>query len=332
MIPAFVRGAISNVFTAWDEQGRFHEEGQRNLIDYLLDAGSVSTFFVRSGMGQMYAYEYDDVKRMASLACTHIGDRAPVLVGASGIWDRNFDRRPDPETFTRQAVELSRFAEDQGAAGVVHTMPEALVPSNGQTHADVILRYFERISEAVTIPIVLYQPPGTRPEYCVTIELAERLAEIPGVTAMKVSTVDAQYIYNLCYAMVPRGFAFIAGSECAFLAALYAGASACIGQGCTLNPVIIKAMQDRYEAGDRDGAIEAQRSTNMLVEKGVATVEWFKRYISARGYPVPPYARDMGANPYVGNPAPLTAEAGEAFTRIFEAELAKYDTVPPRRG
>ena len=331
MTDFFVRGAISNVFTVWDDQGRFDADGQRNLLDYLHDAGSISTYFVRSGMGQMYAYEYDDVKQMAATACKHMAGKAPVLVGAAGIWDKNYDKRPNPELFFKQAVELSQFAEQQGAAGVVHTMPEALMPVAGESHADLIVRYFERISEAVTIPIWLYQPPGTQKEYCVDMALAERLADIPHVAAMKVSTTDAQYIYNLCYAMVPRNFKFIAGSECAFLTALYAGASACIGQGCTLNPATILAIQDLYDAGNQEGALEAQRSTNYLVEVGVSSVEWFKRYITERGYPVSTCARDMGKNPYVGSPAPLTQEQYEGFKKVFEEELLKFDTVPPTR-
>ncbi|HRK35969.1 MAG TPA: hypothetical protein PLJ47_15340, partial [Candidatus Hydrogenedentes bacterium] len=115
------------------------------------------------------------------------------------------------------------------------------------------------------------------------------------------------------------------------LAALYAGASACIGQGCTLNPVTVKAIQDCYEAGDQQGAIDAQRSTNYLVEIGVATVEWFKRYISERGYPVPTAARDMGANPYVSGAARLTQDAYESFRSLYEAELETFGFTPPRR-
>lgn len=331
MTDSFVRGAISNVFTVWDDQGRFDADGQRNLLDFVYLNGSVCSYFVRSGMGQMYAYEYDDVKKMAETACEHMAGKGPVVVGTSGIWDRNLDKRPDPEVFTRQTVELSQFAEQQGAAGVVLTLPEALAPKDGETHADTIVRYFERIGASINIAILLYQPPGTRPEYCVNMELAARLAEIPHVTAMKVSTVDAEYMYNLCYTMVPRGFGFIAGCETALLPALYAGACGCIGQGCTVNPVTIKAIQDRYMAGDREGAIEAQRSTNLLVEKGVATVEWFKRYITERGFPVSTYARDMGKNPYVSQPAPLTEEAYHSFKCILEAELEKYGSVPPKR-
>ena len=331
MTDSFVRGAISNVFTVWDDQGRFDADGQRNLLDFVFLNGSVCSYFVRSGMGQMYAYDYDDVKKMAETACKHMAGKGPVVVGTSGIWNRNLDKRPDPEVFTQQAVELSQFAEQQGAAGVVLTLPEALTPRDGETHADAIVRYFERIGSAINIAILLYQPPGTRPEYCVNMALAARLAAIPHITAMKVSTVDAEYIYNLCYTMVPRGFGFIAGSECAYLPALYAGAVGCIGQGCTVNPVTIKAIHDRYHAGDQQGALDAQRSTIMLVEKGVATVEWFKRYITERGFPVSTCARDMGKNPYVGTPAPLTQEAYTAFKIVLETELEKFGSIPPTR-
>jgi hypothetical protein len=105
---------------------------------------------------------------------------------------------------------------------------------------------------------------------------------------------------------------------------LYAGALACIGQGCTLNPSIINAIQDRYESGDRPGALDAQRSANHLVQQGVCTVEWFKRYCTEQGYPVPPYARSMGANPYFSPPGTLSHDAYHAFKRIYEAELARY--------
>ena len=41
MTDSLVRGAISNVFTVWDDQGRFDADGQRNLLDYVHLYGSV---------------------------------------------------------------------------------------------------------------------------------------------------------------------------------------------------------------------------------------------------------------------------------------------------
>ncbi|MBN2307673.1 MAG: dihydrodipicolinate synthase family protein, partial [Candidatus Hydrogenedentes bacterium] len=108
MIPEFVRGAIAPVFTAFNEDGTFDEAGQRNLLDFLLERGGISAFFLRSGMGQMYTFSYEDTEAIARTACSHLAGTAPALVGTTGIWDRDRTRRPNPAVFTQQAIELSR--------------------------------------------------------------------------------------------------------------------------------------------------------------------------------------------------------------------------------
>lgn len=324
MIPSFVRGPIANVFTCFNQDLTIDEAGQRNFIDFLKESNCISAYFVRSGMGQMYAYQYDEVKQMAKLACDHIGAQAPVLVGTSGIWDHNYDKRPDAATFTREACELSKYAEDCGAAGVVHTMPEAIVPKAGETIADVTMRYFETVCASVKIPVFLYQPPVTKKEYCVTIDLIRKLADIPNAAAIKVSSDSAQILLDLNWAIRGKDFAYIQGNECAFYTALGMGAKAVIGQGCCVNPSVLVALQDRFEKGDFAGAMDAQRSINYLVETSVCTVEWLKRYATEKGFPMQPYARDMANNPYYTHPAPLTDDQYKGYKVILEAELEKY--------
>ncbi len=330
MIPEYVRGPIAPVFTAFHEDGRFDPEGQRAFLDFLHQSGAISAYFVRSGMGQMYAFDYDDVKQMADTACGHLRDKAPVLVGATGIWDRNLDRRPDPKTFLEQAIELSKYAEGAGAAGVVHTLPEAIEPGPGETHADVILRYFEAIDRAVSVPIFIYQPPGTLPEYRVTVELAQRLADIPHVMGMKASTPDAAYILDITWATRDKDFGYIVGHEGAYYAGLHMGAHAVIGQGCCVNPQIVVAVEDRFRANDMIGAMDAQRSVNLLCEKSEKTQEFLKRYAAEQGFAVKPYGRSMKYNPYGGNvdETPLTREQYESYKALLESELAKYVEVP----
>ena len=111
------RGVIANVFTVFNDDLSIDDDGQRRFLDALVATRSNSAYFVRSGMVQMYTFDLDDVKQMARTACGHIGADAPVLVGAAGIWDRNRDKRPDPEKFTLEAIELSQYAEELGAAG-----------------------------------------------------------------------------------------------------------------------------------------------------------------------------------------------------------------------
>ena len=318
-------GVIANVFTAFNEDLTLDDDGQRHFLDFVLSANSNSAFFVRSGMGQMYTFGYEDVKQITRTACKHLAGKAPVLVGAAGIWDQNFDALPDPAVFTRQAVELSKYAEDQGAAAVVHTMPEAIKPKAGETEADVILRYFEAVSDAVNVPVVLYQPPATTKPYCVTVDLIQKLADMPKVHAIKVSTGDAGYILDLTWAVRGKNFVFIAGNECAFFAALCSGAKAVIGQGACVNPAVLKAVQDRYDAGDINGAMDAQRSTNLLVYESVHSVEFLKRYATENGHPVKPFRRPTFSQAYGANVTPnLPDSEYERYKALLQKELAKY--------
>ena len=54
---------------------------------------AASAPFVRSGMGQMFTFSYEDVQAMARTACSHLKGRA-VLVGTTGIWDRDRNNYP----------------------------------------------------------------------------------------------------------------------------------------------------------------------------------------------------------------------------------------------
>ena len=326
MIPDFLNGLIAPVFTAFDVSGRLDEAGQRALLDCLAAGGLIDAFFVRSGMGRMYAFDFDEVRQIARLAVNHMKGRTPVLVGATGVWDRDYDRRPDREEFTRQAVELSRYAEGIGAAGCVHTIPEAIAPEEGETAATVTLRYFETISQAVTIPVIIYQPPRTRPEYLMTPELMRELAALPNVAGMKASTPDAGFITDMIWATRGHDFAYIVGHETAWLAGLMLGARGVIGGGVCVNPQLLARVALRLEMGDFAGAMEAQQSVNRLCREVVDPVAFVKRLATEKGYPVGPWDRALKDNAYGPAEARLSEEDFERNKRLLVTELEQFAT------
>jgi dihydrodipicolinate synthase/N-acetylneuraminate lyase len=325
MIPSCARGVIANVFTAFKPDQSFDPDGQRHFLDGLLGQGPIDNFFVRSGMGQMYTYDYDEVREMIALACAHLGGKAPVLAGCAGIWDRDRDHRPDPAVFTRQAVELSQYAQEQGAAVAVHTLPEAILPGEGETTLDVTLRYLEAVTAAIQIPVVLYQPPGTDPAFHVTAETLPVIAAMPGVAAIKVSTSDAAIISDLCWSVRGMDFGYITGDERGLLAGLCMGSVGCIGQGCCVNPAVVRAIFDRQAAGDYTGALDAQRSVNLLTNRIGNAVEFLKRYFTEKGHPVHTTGRTRRNNAYAKYPyEPMTDAQYAEWKALFEAEYARY--------
>lgn len=324
-VPDYIRGSIAPTFTVFKDDGALDDAGQRRFMDFLFERGAISAFFVRSGMGQMYAFNKEDVKQITRNVCPHMRGKAPVLIGCSGIWDRNYDKRPDPGVFLSDAIELSRYAADYGADGVVHTMPEALLPHDGESIDDLIMRYFTAVCEAVPeTPVLIYQPPNTREEYCVTQERIARLADLGNLVGIKVSSVNGHYIFDLIRAVRGNMFGFIVGAETVFYAGLVAGARACIGQGATLNPQIIQAVLDRFLEGDIEGAAQAQEDVNELVNICPNAVDFMKRYATEHGYAVGLHARSAAGNPYMNDRVPMSDADYFAYKARYEELLERY--------
>jgi dihydrodipicolinate synthase/N-acetylneuraminate lyase len=327
-VPEFIHGCIAPVFTCFHENGDLDDAGQRNLLDFLHATDALSAYFVRSGMGQMYTFTLDETKQLAQNACSHMAGKGPVLVGCAGIWDRNRDKRPDPDQYISEALELSQYAEGVGAAGVVHTVPEGLDPAPGESIAAAVERYFTAVCGAVKIPVLMYQPPGTDTKYWLSPELLGSLAEIDNMMGLKVSNSDAAYTFDLIRAVRNKQFGYIAGDERAFYANLYAGAKAVIGQGTSLNPQILKLEQERFEAGDIAGVLEAQASVNLLCCTCRNPVDFLKRYANEQGFAMGRMARKITAHSYISDSSPLSEEEYETYKQILEGELARFGFAP----
>lgn len=323
-VPNYVRGSIAPTFTVFKEDGSLDDAGQRRFMDFLLERGSISAFFIRSGMGLMYTFSMEDTRQIARNVCSHLRGITPILVGCSGIWDRNYDRRPDPRVYVNQSIELGNYALEQGAAGVVYTVPEALEPASGETIQQMIERYFCTVCDQVSGPVFVYQPPNTLRDYEILPETLSRLADIDNFIGGKFSTADGFYTYELLRAVRGKHFGYIVGNETMFYAGLVAGAIACIGQGALLNPQILTAVYERYRSGNYSGMLLAQDAVNTLVSQGVNAVDFIKRYATEKGYDVPLYTRSQCNNPYMTDAEPITEEAYHKFKKIYEMELMPY--------
>jgi len=317
-------GAVAPTFTVFKENGALDDDGQRRLVDFLLLSESISAYFIRSGMGLMYTFSMEDVRQIARNLCKHLDGIAPVLVGTSGIWDRNYDRLPEPHVYIEQGIELGNYAMELGAAGAVYTVPECLKPHPGETEQEMIERYFQTICDRVPGPVFIYQPPGTLPEYLMQPPLFGRLADIKNMAGAKISSTDGYYTYEMMRAVRGKRFRYIVGCESMFYAGLGLGARACIGQATIVNPQIIKAMWERFCAGNYTGVLRAQDAINTLYQNSPNPVDFLKMYATEKGYTVPLYNRSQASNPYATDRAPITREEYVAFKMLYETELLPY--------
>ncbi len=294
MIPKLFTGVVTPLFTPCNPDMSLSQKGIAAIVRWLKGTGAVTTIFARSGVGGMYTFSYDDVKEMIDIVTSEAAGDIFVMPGTSGMYDRT-GAKPDPERYTSETIELSLYAQEKGADAVVIVMPMALSKEEGLPIEETIFRYFERVHNEIGLPMAIYNPPGLEVEYRITPELLSRLLGLERIWGLKYSTTDMGVFTGLAVASEGTDFGIIAGAEHAYLYVMVCGGLGVIGQGCGINPQILRAVFDRFMEGDIGGARQAQfdvlRALNACsgIPSALAGIYYFR----SKGLDVPLNARNV---------------------------------------
>lgn len=112
----------------------------RSLVDLLIAQG-VHALIVNAATSEFFLMDDAERRRAAEVVVEQANGRLPVLVGAGAPGTRN-------------SIAHARHAEAIGATGLL-IMPPYYVPHS----VDAILRHYVAISDAVSIPTMLYNNP-----------------------------------------------------------------------------------------------------------------------------------------------------------------------------
>jgi dihydrodipicolinate synthase/N-acetylneuraminate lyase len=296
----FLTGVIAPFWTPVDASGQLDLAGTRAMVDYLADTGAVRSVFGRSGMGKWHTFTIEEAKRFTDVlvpACRKRG--LGVLIGTMGeCLGREKGVRPDPQRYTEQSIELTNYVQKAGADAAVLVMPDML-PAEGIPPAEVVWQYFKTVHDATRFPLVLYQPGGTNPAYCLTAELMRRLVTLPRIVGLKLSTDKEEVFAPIAEVVRGSGFALIAGDESFYLRALELGACGVIGGGCMSWPEVLWAVGYYYRKGDMARARRAQETVWQLesIKREMDGCVLWKQVMIANGAKFQPYDRS-GTPPY----------------------------------
>lgn len=114
----------------------------RDFLDWQLEVG-VPGIIMLGSTGEFLTITEDERAAIVDTTVSHIAGRMPVLVGTMNA-------------YTPTAVRQSRQAEDLGADGLMILPPYYYTPTDNEVE-----RYYGAISEAVSVPIMLYNNPVT---------------------------------------------------------------------------------------------------------------------------------------------------------------------------
>jgi 4-hydroxy-tetrahydrodipicolinate synthase len=183
----------------------------------------------------------------------------PVIAGTGG-------------NSTREAIELTQYAAEVGAAASLQVVPYYNKPTQ-----EGLYRHFRAVAEAVDLPVILYNVPG-RTVADMTNDTVARLAEVPGVAGLKDATGDLPRASDLL-ARLPATFALYSGNDDSALALMAVGGHGVISVTANLAPREMAQLCRAALAGD----LKAARAINdrllplhlgLFVEPNPIPVKW----------------------------------------------------------
>ncbi len=135
-----LQGIYPILATTFHEDGSIDFESQASLVDYLLAAGAHGLgLFGNASEG--YALMGDERVELLHAIVKQVNGRIPLVVSSG-------------HTGTDAAVKLSREAQDLGASALMVLPPYFL-----KTDGDGLMFYYEEISKAIGIPIMVQDAP-----------------------------------------------------------------------------------------------------------------------------------------------------------------------------
>lgn len=138
---AIFTGAGVAIITPFNEDGSINFDAFGEIIEAQI-AGSTDAIIVCGTTGE--SSTMDDEEHIATIKyCVEkVAGRVPVIAGTGS-------------NCTREAVNMSKKAEEVGADGLL-----CVTPYYNKCTQEGLYQYYKAISDAVNIPIIMYNIPG----------------------------------------------------------------------------------------------------------------------------------------------------------------------------
>ena len=227
-----LKGICTAICTPFTEDGEnVDETALKNHIDSLLEAG-MHIILACGGTGEFAYLRSDERRRIVEIASKHIDGKAGFMVQSSAI-------------NTADAIGFSKHAEDFGADCLLILPPYFEGPDNSGVYY-----HYEKIAEAVNIPIMVYNIP-VHSGIDITPAFFKKLMEIDNIRYIKDSTGDLIRTQEL----LSNGAKVFNGGDPVAFYALLAGCPGCVWGGPNAMP---KEAVDLYECIVSDKLAEAR--------------------------------------------------------------------------
>jgi dihydrodipicolinate synthase/N-acetylneuraminate lyase len=164
-----IKGIIPAAPTIFTDTEELDLDGQRRVVDYLVD-GKSDAVCILANYSEQFSLSDEERELVMTATLDQAADRLPVCVTTSHF-------------SARIAARRSREAEERGAAMVM-----LMAPFFGATMKvvdDAVIEYFKRVADGLTIDIMVQDAPMSPTTLSVAL-LARLAEEIPQIKYVKI--------------------------------------------------------------------------------------------------------------------------------------------------
>ena len=202
--------------------GAIDEESLHKLVDFQFENGI--TGVVPCGTtGESPTLDHDEHTRVVELTAQFAKGRGLVMAGTGS-------------NSTREAVELTKAAQDAGATAILQVAPYYNKPT-----PEGLLEHFKQVAQATTLPIMLYSIPG-RCGIEIGMETLIRLVEAcPNIRAIKEAGGNPERVSQMKQ-LLPNTFEVLSGDDSLTLPFMVVGAVGIVSVAGNLIPGPLSKM------------------------------------------------------------------------------------------
>jgi 4-hydroxy-tetrahydrodipicolinate synthase len=167
---------------------------------------------------------------------------------------------------TAEAIELTKAAAALGVTGSLQVCPYYNKPSQ-----EGLYQHFKAISEATSLPIMLYSVPGRSVVELAPETVARLAADCPSIIAIKEAGGSVDRVNQLVQAL-PADFSILCGDDPLLLPFVACGATGLVSVASNLVPEVIVKLVNACLAGDFAAALALQKQYYPLF-RGLMTLD-----------------------------------------------------------
>ena len=230
------KGCGTAIVTPFTNDGVNFEE-LKKLVEFQIE-NEVDAIIVCGTTGEASTMTEKEKKETIKFVIDTVARRTKVVVGTGS-------------NNTKTAVEMSKFAEEVGADGIL-----VVTPYYNKTTQQGLIAHYTEIAKAVKLPIIMYSVPG-RTGVNILPETCKELSKIENIVAIKEASGNISQVAKIA-SLCGNDLAIYSGNDDQIIPVLSLGGQGVISVLSNVMPKYTHDMTKKYFEGKIEEATKMQ--------------------------------------------------------------------------